>query len=214
MADLNNTIELYDEIALDYDRHMATTGHYQAQSKLFGKLKKYFSSPILDLAAGPGFLAELLVSNDLQVILNDYSKTMFSLLEAKFKNDPHIIILNQDAHKIRTSIGMNTILCSNLFYYINDYEKAIKNWTELLNLGGHIIVFEEYPFQKSQSGPMSKHEADLAKIVKPLAPIQIVNVFRKNNFFRIDGADEQIDDKHSLHGFVFGLEAETKSSKQ
>lgn len=198
-----NTADLYDKIAEDYDAHMVSTGHYQAQENLFNKLKPYFKSPVLDLAAGPGFLASILLKNKLKIFLNDFSTTMVQLLKDKFKENPEVVILNQDAHRMHLNEKVKTILCSNLFYYLNDYQKVLENWVPNLDDGGSIILFEEWPFMKSQTGPMSEHEESLSRLVKPLHPDEVKKIFAENKLKLIKEINVSIDDQHDLHGLVF-----------
>lgn len=197
------TTELYDKISSDYDSHIATTGHYQAQEQLFEKLKGYFQEPILDLAAGPGFLVGLLLKSDLKVIANDGSTSMVQLLSEKLRDNSKAMILNQDANHISLEHKTRTILCSNLFYYLRNRKAAIQNWLSNLEDAGHIVIFEEYPFQKSKTGPLSKHEKDLEELVSPLSPDELREKFIDCGLKLVESADTPIDSEHSLYGSVF-----------
>lgn len=195
--------ELWNNAVSDYDTHMHNTGHYITQEKLLDILSEYLKSPILDLAGGPGFLAEKIFKKGFDVTINDFSSEMFKVFSERLKRYSNVEFLNQDAHAIKTSKLFNTILCCNLFYYLDDRNTTIQNWKKLLSQNGKIILFEEYPFQRPIGTDMESHEKELMQLIDPLTPEQIKDYFSKNGFvLKIEKA-VQIDEKHSLYGYVF-----------
>ncbi len=194
---------LWNQAITDYDLHMQKTGHYSAQEKLLNELKNYFESPIIDLATGPGFLAEKLLIKEHQVILNDFSDQMFKSFSKKFSTNINAVFLNQDAQSINLKESFKTIICCNLFYYLENRDVAIQNWKNLLKSSGLIILFEEYPFHRPNTEEMKNHERELMDMIQPLSPNEIIKIFAKNNFRLLDKKNVSIDQNHDLYGFIF-----------
>jgi ubiquinone/menaquinone biosynthesis C-methylase UbiE len=194
---------LWDKAVLDYDLHMRSTGHFLAQEKLLEKLLIYVTSPVLDLASGTGFLTGKLLKKDFDVTLNDFSSGMYEFLSEEFQGDPRATISNQDSHEITFNEKFNTVVCNNLFYYLQDRPQAIQSWMNLLNDGGKIILFEEYPFIKPETEEMSDHEKSLMELIDPISPQDIQKLFEEKELKLIKEEKVSIDDSHELHGFVF-----------
>lgn len=196
--------KFYDAIITSYDAHMEETAHYPAQKTLFSILKESFVSPILDLAAGPGYLSGNLLNEGYQVTLNDFSSEMVRSFSEKYRENKNASFLNQDAHEIKTDKRFNTILCSNLFYYLDDRNKAIENWKSLLTKNGKIILFEEYPFIITKNGDtFSEQEEILKSIIDPISPEKIRECFSNNKMSLVKESNMSIDQKHNLCGYVF-----------
>ena len=99
----------------------------------------------------------------------------------------------------------NTIISSNLFFYLQNREKAIKRWTQLLSHKGKILFMEEYPFVKSTGKEMGKHAKELMELIDPVSPEKIEELMIKNGFYLIKKVDTKIDEKHNLYGLLFSL---------
>ena len=200
---------LWSQAVFDYDSHMQKTGHYSAQENLLGDLKSYLESPILDLATGPGFLAEKLLESKHEVTLNDFSDEMFTFFSNRFRKNSHAHFSNQDAHsmdlKDLPTFPFKTIICCNLFYYLENRVLAINNWKKLLKNAGAIILLEEYPFHRPDTKEMKSYESELMALVQPLSPGEIEKQFIEKGFKLIDKRKTSIDKNHNLYGFVFKL---------
>ena len=194
---------LWDKAVSDYDKHMEDTGHYQAQERLYKLLKDNFESPVLDLACGSGFLSSLLLKDGYEVVLNDFSLNMIEFAKRYIGDNMDATFSNQDATNFRFSRQFNTILCCNLFYYLQNRDIAIEHWSKYLFSDGAIILFEEYPFQRPETKEMSEHEEKLMSLIDPVSPEQIIEIFKKHDFILITETSVPIDSKHNLFGFVF-----------
>ncbi len=195
--------QLWNRAVADYDLHMQETGHYAAQEQLLNKLEDEFRSPVLDLAAGPGFLAGKLLDKGSEVILNDFSEKMFQSFSQKFANNPNVAFSHQDAHTVDSDKKFMTILCCNLFYYLEDRNAAIQNWKTLLQKDGSVVLFEEYPFHRPETKEMSAHEVDLMNLIQPISPDEIETIFSRSGFKLKVLKKVAIDANHNLYGFVF-----------
>ena len=132
--------ELYGEFCIEYDKHMKKTGHYLAQQKIIKKIINEIHDPILDLACGGGFLIKQLSKKFSKIQANDFSQEM--LKRAKIEN-PNTKLTNDNAETLAFyNQKFNTIISCNLFFYIQNRNKAIKRWRELLNENGKIIGIE------------------------------------------------------------------------
>lgn len=193
----------WDKESKEYDSHMKVTKHYLAQENLFRMLEKEFSSPILELACGSGYMLKILSNKKTKVFGNDFSKKMVNMAK---KENPNTKITNNDATKLddyeNNSLG--TVLCSNLFFYVPDKENAVKVWSRVLKKEGKLIFFEEYPFLISKGNEeFTKDKNYLLDLVKPLSPNEIINLVEKLGFKITKKAKVPIDNKHELYGLVF-----------
>lgn len=193
----------------EYDAHMRESGHYDAQAKLFRKLNSYFSSPVLDLAAGPGFLAELMLAEGLEVTANDFSEGMASCMIKRLSSRfSHVEFTQWDAARLPEGGVYGTIVCCNLLYYLDEHRKSIALWRQRLRDDGRIILFEEYPFHRPESDTMEEQSARLMNIVEPLCPDDIRDIFVSTGFRIENEAKAKIDESHDLFGFVFASKQE------
>jgi len=193
--------DLYDICSSDYDKHMELTGHYLAQNKIYNKVLPHMEEPIIDLASGSGYLLSLLCKDFSLVVGNDFSKEMIELVK---KRNLSIPLTNKDVESlVLKDLKFNTIICCNLFYYIKNYKKSIKNWGDLLNKKGKIILIEEFPFIKPKSEEMDKHSKELMELVNPISIEAIIDIMKDGDFKFIKKYKTSIDKKHSLFGLVF-----------
>lgn len=198
---MNSTKTLYESIADDYDEHMSKTGHYTAQKEIFDQLVDFIEDPIIDLACGPGFLLPHLTERFSTVYANDFSKPMIEL--AKKKTGDKVVYLNFDAEKIKLDKTFKTIICSNLLFYIENPSEALKNWKQLLDEDGVLIIMEEFPFGSTPSAEMDPHRKELLDVVEPISPEKIIETLNQSEFKLVKQVVTPIDNKHSLYGFVF-----------
>jgi ubiquinone/menaquinone biosynthesis C-methylase UbiE len=196
---------LYEDFCIDYDKHMNETMHYQAQLHVFNELIDEIKEPILDLACGPGFLLKEISKKFSDVMGNDFSEEMIKI--AKQKN-PNLKFSMDDAEELvsHSSSHFNTIIFSNLFFYIQNKPKALKRWREVLTKKGKLIMMEEYPFTVSKSSSkFCSCENELMKVIDPVSPDEIIDVLSQNGFSLLKKIKVKIDERHDLYGFVFGL---------
>ncbi|HRH32790.1 MAG TPA: class I SAM-dependent methyltransferase [bacterium] len=193
--------EFWDHASGDYDRHMEETGHYEAQARLLNLVMKYVESPVIDLAAGTGYIAEVLLKKNIIVTVNDFSGEMIGLCKKKLGSYDNASFCQSNAETINISKKFKTVLCCNLFYYLQDRIKAIESWKNILEKDGKIILFEEYPFQRPGTKVMLPHELALMKIIDPISPQQIKTYF--NSLKLLAEFQTAIDQKHHLFGFVY-----------
>ena len=191
--------EFWNKNAANYDEHMRASGHYDAQKQVSELLKENIQSPILDLAAGPGYLAGILLAKDHCVTLNELSPKMLVQASDKYSHYPKSKFTQSDAQNITVNQKFKTIICCNLFYYLQSREKAIQDWKNHLTTDGAIIVIEEYPFQIPSSESLEGRE--LANLIKPISITEIKNYFK--DFTLIREVKTPIDDQHDLYGLVF-----------
>lgn len=194
--------QLYDICHADYDLHMSKTGHYGAQEKILDLLIDQIREPILDLACGTGFLINKLSKKLLLIFGNDFSPAM----AGEASNNKKITITNENAEELWSyNQKFGTIICCNLFFYLQNRNKAINRWANLLEPNGKIIFIEEYPFIKPNSAEMDKHTEELMSLISPISPNDIQNLMVQNGFKLDSEINTKIDSKHDLYGLVFSL---------
>lgn len=109
---------------------------------------------------------------------------------------------NFNAEKIILE-NIKTIICCNLFYYINQ-DKALKNWYSTLPENGVLIIMEEYPFIiTNKKTSFGKKEKELKKIMHYFSPKEICILTENTGFKFFKKYKTKIDSKHSLYCQVF-----------
>jgi len=202
MDKANKIQQLYTICHADYDLHMSKTGHYDAQEKILQLLAGQIHEPILDLACGTGFLISRLSKKFTEIYGNDYSSAM---AEIATKKTGHKITIENAESLESYSQKFKTIICCNLFFYLQNRDKALNRWANLLETDGKIIFLEEYPFLKPASEEMDKHTEELMLLINPISLKDITNLLSQNGFKMDAEVKTSIDDKHSLYGLVFSL---------
>jgi ubiquinone/menaquinone biosynthesis C-methylase UbiE len=192
--------KLYNACYEGYDEHMTQTGHYIAQEKVLNLMIDQISEPILDLACGTGFLIKLLSRKFSKIFGNDFSLEMAKIARRNSK----LIITNDNAETLSSyNQKFKTIICCNLFFYLQDRERAIGRWKELLDSDGKIILIEEFPFIKPKGDEMSEHSKELMNLIDVTPLEDIGKLLSQNKFHLIKKIKIKIDEKHNLHGLVF-----------
>ncbi|MCX6793073.1 MAG: class I SAM-dependent methyltransferase [Candidatus Falkowbacteria bacterium] len=194
--------EFWDEAALDYNEHMLQTGHYKAQAEVINLLEDQIKSPVIDLAAGTGYLSKILLQKNLEVTLNDFSDRMINLCKESLQSFSEGSFIKNNAEAIAVDKKFQTIICCNLFYYLQDRVKAIAGWKSILEDGGRIILLEEFPFQQPTTELMSSHDKRLMDLINPVTPQDIKLYFKDFKF--IKEVKTAINQEHDLYGLVFG----------
>lgn len=199
---------LYNAQAEIYDRHMKETGHYSAQAKVADELKEYIRENIMDLGSGTGFLANYLLDKNYvdYIFINDFSKNMIDIARERVPNDKCSFSYFDASTKITLPVKFNTLICCNLFFYLNSRVDIIGNWKKLLSSDGNIILIEEFPFLFPIGEEIDTFSKDLKTLHKYIKPNEIIDLFKKNSFTLNKQIQVKIDEKHSLYGYVFHLQ--------
>ena len=194
--------DFWDKSCENYDLHMIETKHYQAQEENLKLLFDQIEEPILDLACGTGFLIKLLSNKFSKIHGNDFSYEMIRIAKKKL----NFQFSNNNAETLNSySEKLKTIISCNLFFYLQNREKAIKRWANLLDSNGKVIFIEEYPFIKPKSEEMDAHSDKLMNLIDPISPEEIEKLMSQNGFSLIRKVETKIDEKHNLYGLVFSL---------
>ena len=194
----------YEDYYTDYDTYMQRTGHYDAQIYIIDQLDDQISEPILDVACETGILIKELLKKYSKISGNDFSSTMSETA----KDKTSLLITNENAEILNSyNQKFKTIICCNCLYYLQDRDKAICRWTELLEKDGKIIFLEEYPFMKPARLEMKEHADELMSLISPMAPVDIEELMNQNNLNLEKKVKTKIDENHDLFGLVFSLES-------
>lgn len=198
--------ELFNFSAREYDKHMACSGHYKAQSNILKKLLPLIKEPIIDLACGSGFLLTRLKEKFTLIYANDYSPEMIVLTRRKTNNCARTYSLDDAAILSSYLQKFSTIICCNLFFYLQDYRKAIQRWKELLTNDGKMMVIEEKPFIFPRNNTFATFAPDILGMIQPKSPSQIKEIFVREGFIFLREETVRIDEKHNLFGLIFQKE--------
>ena len=188
-------LDIFNQHSRIYNQHMEETGHYIAQDEILKKVIPFVKSPILDVACGSGNILKKLSKTFSEIRGNDLSKSMTSLAK---QNNPKIIFTNDDAEELTSyDQKFKTLFCVNTLFYLNNKEKAIQRWKNLLEENGKLIIIEEHPFIY----PNNKFLKDLK--LNPLAPKEIIELGSNTKLKLVHQNKVKINDKHKLFVFVF-----------
>lgn len=195
---------LYDNCSKDYNQHMVDTGHYKAQEAILTQVSSFIKYPLLDLACGPGFLLSKLAKDNQILFGNDFSKSMLDLAMKQLQGC-NVTFSNDDATMLGSykSKSISTIVCCNLFFYLQKQDEALQRWKRLIKNDGHIIFIEEYPFIRPASDEMDEHTEKLMDVIDPISPDEICQIAENNGLKLELKINVPIDDKHDLYGMVF-----------
>ena len=197
--------KFYEDNFSDYDSHMRETGHYDAQAVIISEILDETKEPILDLACGIGVILKLLSDKFEKLVGNDFSLPMVKAAQ----KETGLHITNDNAETLEShSEKYGTIICCNLFYYIQNKTEAISRWKELLDDGGHIIIIEEFPFGDPNKGKLDQQADELLKLVDPMSPEEIEATMKSQGFDLKKKVQTTIDGKHDLYGSVFAIKSE------
>lgn len=196
--------KFYEDNFSDYDSHMRQTGHYDAQAVIISEILDEIKEPVLDLACGTGVILKLLADIFTKLAGNDFSLPMVKVAE----RETGLQVSNDNAETLEShSRKYGTIICCNLFYYIQNKSKAISRWKELLDEGGHIIILEEFPFGDPNKGKLDQQADELLELVDPMSPEEIEAIMKNQGFDLKKKAQTTIDEKHDLYGSIFAIKS-------
>ena len=114
---------------------------------MFGKLKLHPEDEILDVSAGTGLLAEMILQKDgpfRRFVLNDPSEGM--LAKAKYLLRHHTKEIEFTGHFSEDlpfdDSAFSQIICLNSFHYYVDQPSAIKHFSRMLKPGGTLWILD------------------------------------------------------------------------
>ena len=110
---------------------------------IFEKIKPYLGKDILEVGCGIGNLTALLLNKG-RVIVADVNEDYLRTVENKYRDHPNLKgaftwDIQQDPPK-NLGTCIDTIVCSNVLEHIEDDDYALRNFCELLPVGGRLII--------------------------------------------------------------------------
>jgi glycosyltransferase involved in cell wall biosynthesis/ubiquinone/menaquinone biosynthesis C-methylase UbiE len=143
---LKNAIDFHSENAIEFDGKYEKSPQFQQRFEVWTTLfEKYLKSPmrVLDAGCGSGIFSIYLAQKNCIVTGIDGSEKMIELCK-KYSQAKNLIISFQQAilpfENIDNFEKQDVILCSSVLEYIADYEIVIKQFKELLNSNGILII--------------------------------------------------------------------------
>lgn len=110
---------------------------------MYDQMKPYMKGRILEIGSGIGNISKILVNDQKDVVLSDYSSNYIDLLKEKFENTIVLQIDLVDPNfetKHKNLFGdFDFIFALNVVEHIEDHELALKNIYKLLK--NHGVVF-------------------------------------------------------------------------
>ncbi len=94
-----------------------------------------------DFGAGTGFISEILLKKDLDVVAIDQSKEMISVLKNKFKNSSMTEFVLGDAEYVELKENSFDYAFANMYlHHTENPQEAIKAMSRVLKPGGKLII--------------------------------------------------------------------------
>lgn len=115
---------------------------------MFNTVKPYCKGHVLEVGCGIGNISRLLIENNFQVSLSDYSDQYFDILRKQFSGNN----LVQNIYKVDLAVDpfestypellnrFDTIIAMNVVEHISDDHLAIRNCRKMLKQHGHLII--------------------------------------------------------------------------
>lgn len=112
---------------------------------IFSLMKPYIGKKVMDLGAGIGTFAELILSTrPTSLVLVEPATNLFDELAAKFSHLPNLQLFNGDIHQYEKTSGdtkLDTIPSVNVLEHIEDDVSVLRSAFRLLSPGGRIVLF-------------------------------------------------------------------------
>ena len=110
---------------------------------VFEKIKPYLGRDILEVGCGIGNLTGLLLSQG-RVIAADINEDYLQIVGDKFQGHSNLKgVLFWDIQQRPTrkfNMAIDTIVCSNVLEHVEDDDSVLKNFYQLLPLGGKLVI--------------------------------------------------------------------------
>jgi ubiquinone/menaquinone biosynthesis C-methylase UbiE len=110
---------------------------------IFEKIRPWLGKNILEVSCGIGNLTGLLLSHG-RVIVADINEGYLRIVEDKFRGHSNLKdVFLWDVRKEppkNLCVAIDTIVCSNVLEHVEDDDSVLKNFYQLLPMGGRLIV--------------------------------------------------------------------------
>lgn len=201
--------DLFGKFSSNYDQHMFTTNHTNAQKQTLNKIKEFIGANICEIACGTATISKFIIETGFAktITLIDYQADMLKLAETKLSPNPNLKFLNMDVHELhKLNLEFDTIICSFGFYWFENPQTVIANIKQKLKKGGCVILLEENFFANCETLPIFAQGNDdlkrLGALENYLGIENIKKMFLAQNLVCLHEHRVAIDEKHEIVGMV------------
>ena len=109
---------------------------------VFEKIRPYLGRDILEVGCGIGNLTGLLLSQG-RVIVADMNEGYLRIVGDKFRGHSNlegVLLWDIQQRPTRKFTAIDTIVCSNVLEHVEDDDSVLKNFYQLLPLGGKLVI--------------------------------------------------------------------------
>jgi glycosyltransferase involved in cell wall biosynthesis/ubiquinone/menaquinone biosynthesis C-methylase UbiE len=146
MAKPKNAIDFHSETAVEFDEKYRQSLQFQERFRVWTALFEQFIKPemsVLDAGCGSGVFSIYLAQKKCTVVGIDGSEKMIDLCNQNVRSRHLSVSFKQEELPLKNArqyANQDVILCSSVLEYITDYEGVIKQFSQILNQKGLLMV--------------------------------------------------------------------------
>ncbi len=206
---ISDSISFHEEIAGSFNSNYNTLKRFKERSDIFiNQAIKVTprNGTILDLGCGPGVISNFLAKYDYKVIGIDGSGKMLGIAMSNRteEKNPSYFQKRIPFHKNELELLFDTIICSSLLEFVDDFQSTVKLVNDILKTNGIFIV--SFPNNKSIYRKIEKLTFKLSG--RPRYMNYVINSFSVEDFInkiQSEGFELLEYELFSVKGFIFEL---------
>lgn len=150
-----NNKQYFDKVANKWDSMRQEFFSDSIREKAIKAANIKYGTIAADIGAGTGFMTEILLENELNVIAVDHSEEMISVLKQKFGENTLLSFVLADAEQMNIlSNSVDYVFANMYLHHVEDPQSAILEMTRILKPGGKLIITDldahKYEFLRTE----------------------------------------------------------------
>ena len=150
-----NRREFFNKAAPTWDKTFYNTKLTAFLAELMPKFGLKTGQQILDIGTGTGILIPFLldaVGSKGHVTAVDFAEKMVEVCKTKYANNPNLTVMVQNAENLQfPNESFDAVTCFGLFPHLENKELALKQFNNVLKLGGKLVIAHALSSQEIRS---------------------------------------------------------------